>query len=220
MGNCKKLLEILNKSTHTYNSVVKKIFFVFSVFLWLICFKKMPETNLKPHFSNYNRREPFPQFQQPRLIDGFSLEQDRSFNHSRKYLKYLRLPEEPFDLDLNVGYDTYVPGPKEVNITSLLQFIGKTDRQLIDRSGKNLAADFVCYRGLLTQIFTTPYFSRDPWTVLATKFRGTIYLCNYTSPEKKKLYEERDTEYSIKCCYYGKNFERFVLTGEGIVDLD
>lgn len=179
---------------------------------------RMPETTLKPHFSNYSRREPFPRFQQPHIIDGFSLEQDRSFSKSpRKFLKYLRLPEPgTYDFDLNLDYETYVPGPKEVHINCLLEFIGRSwrSKSLLNDSGNGLAADFVCYRGLLTQIFITPYFTRDCWSVVATKYRGTIYLCNYVSPERRKEYEARDTEYSKKCSYYGKNFERFILTGE------
>lgn len=173
----------------------------------------MPETALKPHFSNYNSREQFPSFEKPHIIDGFSLGQDRSIaGSSRRNLKYLRLPDSPFDFDLNVGYESYVPGPKEVNITSLLQCIHHK-KEVFLSSGK-LSADFVCYRGLLTQILTSPYFSRDPWSIIATRYKGTIYLCSYTSPERTKRMQERETEYSNRCCYYGKNFERFIFTGK------
>lgn len=179
----------------------------------------MPETTLKPHFKNYNWREPFPRFQQPKIIDGFSLEQDRSFaKEPRKFLKYWRRPERgSFDFDLNLDYESYVPGPKGVHINTLLGFIGQNKSLLCPAAGKGLAADFVCYRGLLTQVFVTPYFTRDPWCVLATKYKGTVYLCNYVSPERMREYEARDTEYSIKCSYYGKNFERFVLTEDPLV---
>lgn len=175
----------------------------------------MPETKLNPHFRNYDPCAPFPQIQKPHIIDGFSLEQDRSFSQDRrKYLKYWRPPGPgSFDVDLNIGYETYLPGPKEVNIKSLLEFIRRNVKQLLNPNGNRLAANIVCYRGLLTQIFVTPYFARDSWSILATKYKGSIYLCNYVSPEKTKENEARDTEYSLKCSYYGKNFERFVLTG-------
>lgn len=176
----------------------------------------MTETQLKPHFSNYSRRERFPNIQKPQIIEGFCLEQDRSFCDSRKYLKYFCFPEGNFDIDLNTGYESYVPGPKGVHVTSLLQFIGRHWKRLLHSSENRLAADFVCFRGLLTQICITPYFTRDSWSVLAIKYRGTVYLCNYVSPEKMKEYEARDTEYANKCRYYGKNFERFVLTGKDL----
>lgn len=175
----------------------------------------MPETSLKPHFNNYDRREPFPQFQKPVIIEGFSLEQDRSFSkEKRKFLKYFRLPDPgTFSHDLNVDYESYLPGPKEVHINCFLEFIRRSWKSLLNPSGNRLAADVVCYRGLLTQIMVTPYFTRDPWSLVAIKYRGTIYLCNNTSAEKAKEAEARESEYSMKCCYYGKNFERFVLTG-------
>ena len=163
---------------------------------------------LLPHYSNYSPAQPFPEFQQPRILDGFSLEQDRSFQHSRKFLKYLRLPQNnPPGIDLNLGYEDYVPGPKEVNINSLLEFLGRK-KSLLE------GPDFVCYRGLLTRIFISPYFPSDPWTILATRYRGVIYLCHYTSPEQQQAEDQRQTEYSQRCCYYGKNFERFIFTGE------
>lgn len=176
----------------------------------------MPETNLQPHFRNYNPREPFPNFQKPHIIDGFSLEQDRTLSEQpRKYLQFWRRPKPgTFDFDLNLGYESYVPGPKETNINSLLKYYqraGKRNASLFKDS--RLAGDFVCYRGLLTQICITPYSTRDPWSVVAIKFRGTIYLCNYESPEKKKAKEASESEYSRKCAFYGKNFERFVMTG-------
>lgn len=175
----------------------------------------MIPTTLNPDFNRNRRNEAFPNFQLPKVIGGFSLEQDRRFNDSRKYLSYLRLPQEgSFDYDLNVGYESYVPGPKEVHLTSLLEFIGKNKKKLIDPSTKRLNARFVAYRGLLTQICVTPYFPRDSWTISATKYKGTIYLCNYVSPEKKAANEARETEFSQRCSYYGRNFERFILTGE------
>lgn len=176
----------------------------------------MRDTGLKPHFRNYNSQEPFPRFQKPHIIDGFSLEQDRSFSKDRrKFLKFWRRPEPgTFNYDLNLGYDSYIPGPEDGPIASLLVFIDQNWKRLLNPSGSRLAADFVCYRGLLTQICISPYFTKDSWSLLATKYRGTIYLCNYVSPEKKREREAKDTEYSMKCCYYGKNFERFVLTSE------
>lgn len=175
----------------------------------------MPQTELQPHFSNYNSQQPFPNFQRPQIITGFSLSQERDYIPTRKHLKYLRLPDPgSYSFDLNLGYDSYVPGPKEVKLTSLQQFIKANRQCLLDNSGKKLAADFVCYRGLLTQICITPYFPRDSWSITASRSGGSIYLCNYESPEKERTKRAQETDYSRKCSYYGKNFERFILTGE------
>lgn len=166
------------------------------------------QTDLNPHFSHYNARRALPSSSQLKVIDGFSVEHDRSFcKDSRKYLKYLRLPDPgSFAFDLNVGYESYVPGIRHhsLNLNTLIEYIDNKKEDC----GDKFTADFITRRGLLVRIMTTPYIPNDSWSVVATKYRGTIYLC-----KSGKINAEEEPR-SDRHTYYGKNIERFIFTGE------
>ena len=59
----------------------------------------------------------------------------------------------------------------------------------VDLSG----VDFVCWRGLLTKLLTTPFENREGWIIGASKFRGTWFLHDFPT-EAKKLREAQMTE--------------------------
>lgn len=70
-----------------------------------------------------------------------------------------------------------------------------------------LNTDFVCFRGLLTQIMCSLHL-REDWTICATKWKDTIYLC---AADNKQTYNIPKEEQN-KFCSWGYKFEQYMLT--------
>lgn len=123
--------------------------------------------------------------------------------------------------DLNEGIE-HVIRKSEVcsneKLTHLLEFILR-NKQRLRKINQNtecndfFAANFVCYRGLLRLIMCTPYEKRDSWIILATKFKGTIYLCARDT-EKQTQDRLNQTDATKRILSYGFKFEQFILTGK------
>lgn len=189
----------------------------------------MYQTNLNP-ITTLNNTNVFPAISQPKIVGCFSVGPSREFIASGENLKYLNLPSENgkhLQLDLNEGFEIRVPKPdsaKEERIEHLLRFIVGNLGPLRERSpseiqpdvegrgSKILSCDFVCFRGLLRMVMCTPYEPKTNWIVLATRYRGTIYLCAKDTTQKL-LEEANQTEQQKRFCYYGFKFEQHVLTG-------
>ncbi|KXJ78375.1 hypothetical protein RP20_CCG004461 [Aedes albopictus] len=189
----------------------------------------MQETNLNP-IATLNGTKVFPSISQPKAVGCFSVGPQREFIPFGENLKYLSLPKARHNddgrhssrslrLNLNEGFEIRVPKPdsaKEERIDHLLRFIvANLDRLRSGEVGgprsKLLNCDFVCFRGLLRMVMCTPYERHTNWIILATRYRGTIYLCAKDTPEK--LHEEaHQTEQQKRFCYYGFKFEQHVLT--------
>lgn len=60
-------------------------------------------------------------------------------------------------------------------------------------------------------IMSTPYEPRESWTILATRFKGTIFLCNEETPREKERRMNR-TERDKKFLRYGFKFERYIFS--------
>lgn len=103
-------------------------------------------------------------------------------------------------------------------LNHLLEFIVRNKQKLrkvqSEESDKNgaLAADIVCFRGLLRLIMCSPYERRDAWIILATKYKGTIYLCALDT--EKQVKERINMKDATKRIFsYGFKFEQFLLSG-------
>lgn len=182
----------------------------------------MYQTNLNP-IAVLNGTKVFPSISQPKIVGCFSVGPGREFIPTGENLKYLSLPrdDDRLRIDLNEGFEIRVPKPdsaKQERIDHLLRFIvGNLDRLRAEdvpgRGSKPLICDFVCFRGLLRMVMCTPYERRTSWIILATRYKGTIYLCAKDTPEK--LHEEaQQTEQQKRFCYYGFKFEQHVLTDD------
>lgn len=184
------------------------------------------DTHLQPHHRNFNEKT-FPIFQKPKIVGYFSIDKDRQYISDASICKYLQLPQinEPLRFDLNKGYDTVVHKPNNIDekINHLLTFILKNNHILNNNSkpsepesctNENLQqkSPIVCFRGLLRLLMCTPYEYQNGWIILATKFRGTIYLCAQETKEEKHR-RLTITEQSKKFCSYGFKFEQYILTG-------
>lgn len=148
---------------------------------------------------------PFPKFEKPRLEGFFSVDEHRNYQDSLTNLKYLKIPAK-VKFDLNKGDDIYVVKPAsadEEKLNHLLEFL------IVNKTEKPNIPDFLCFRGLLTMLMLTPY-EQEPWIILATKFKGTIFLCNKRT-ERAKATRLKQTERDRKFMRYGFKFESFIL---------
>lgn len=166
----------------------------------------MKQTDLRP---SHNIR-PFPRFNRPEIEGYFSVDGDRKYLDSLCNLKYLKIPPR-INFNLNEGDSSYVEKPSSADqeqITHLLTFIMKNLNSVMTTQKK---PDFVCFRGLLRMLMSTPYEENEPWIVLATKFKSTIYLCAQET-EAKKCEKLRRTERDKKFLRYGFKFENHILS--------
>lgn len=166
----------------------------------------MHTTDLRPSHSI----RAFPKFSRPVMEGYFSIDRDRKYHDSLCNLKYLKIPPT-VNFNLNEGDSSYVEktaSADEEQIKHLLTFIMKHKDTVMSKQN---APDFVCFRGLLRMLMSTPYEEREPWIVLATKFKGTIYLCSEET-QLKKSEKLRRTDRDKKFLRYGFKFESYILS--------
>lgn len=199
-------------------------------FVWIetvFTSNKMQSSTKNTYLSPRKTREPsrFPSISQPKIIGSFSVDANRQYLSDARNCKYVykNYRSDRIDYDLNDGIDQVIRKPesaKDEKIDHLLEFIVRNKRSLrrnrtegSNDGGAVLAADIVCFRGLLRLIMCSPYEQRDPWIILATKYKGTIYLC---AQETEKQIQDRMnlTEATKQIFSYGFKFEQFILSGE------
>jgi RAT1-interacting protein len=172
---------------------------------------------LRPN-PRYNEVAQFPNISKPKIIGSFSVDQNREYRPNNDNLKFLVLPKKPPSFDLNQGYENYrfKPDTSSEKINHLLTFIlenldrcRRVDDENAGPTGQ-LKFDIVCFRGLLRLLMCTPYEFREPLSILATRYRGTVYLCTKELDEKR---QERlnQTEATKKILSYGFKFEQFIF---------
>lgn len=172
------------------------------------------ETSLEPHYSKYNINT-FPNITKPKIIGYFSINKNRKYIPNYSQLQYLKLPlsSRHLNYDLNVGFETVIPKPKcDEKLDFLLKYIlNSLSPKTLQHNEQPIKHNFVCFRGLLRLIMCTPYENKENWIILATKFKGTIYLCAEETDEKRTR-EANETEKSKRFCYYGFKFETYFLS--------
>lgn len=180
--------------------------------------------SLNPHFKNFNPHQ-FPNISKPRMISGFSIVNNHQVPDYSQ-LKYLKIPNpNNLRLDLNIGFENRIVKPPAQNnkidhiltyILSDLKKLKNCDEEIKIR-GNLFNYQFVCFRGLLRLLMCTPYDLRESWIVLAMKYKGSIYLCQLETDEKKcqRLNEDEKTKLF---CSYGFKFEQYLLTGKYVIN--
>ena len=83
---------------------------------------------------------------------------------------------------------------------------------LINFSNFRIQPNFVCFRGLLTMLFCTPFSPRDGWIISAAKWRGTIYLYAYKTLEEKRRCADFPPRVH-RIMSWGFKFEKYILSG-------
>lgn len=203
---------------------------------WLVCLNRRINSVYKQsltmcssikntYLSPRNTREParFPSISQPKIIGHFSLNENRQYFTDARNCKYVykHYKSERVEYDLNDGIEHVKRKPdsaKDEKITHLLEFIIRNKRKLRKNQTEDsnrdgiLLPEFICFRGLLRMIMCSPYEQRDSWTILATKYKGTIYLC---AEETEKQIQERMnmTSNMKRILSYGFKFEQYILSG-------
>lgn len=177
------------------------------------------------HLSPENTRVPsqFPSFSQPKIVGSFSVNENRQYLPDARNCKYVykNYQTDRTNYNLNEGMEHVIRKPESASaekLNHLLEFIVRNKQKLrrvpSEESDKNgvLAADIVCFRGLLRLIMCSPYERRDAWIILATKYKGTIYLCALDT--EKQLKERLNVTDAMKRIFsYGFKFEQFILSG-------
>jgi len=138
---------------------------------------------------------------------------------SRSGLNYLARPKNPekVQLDLNVGLDRVERKGEESQggaegLDNLLRAIlGNRERFAVAGELESLHTDLVCYRGLLTTLLCTPYEGREGWEVEVVKWRGTMYLKQRETAERRRQ-RERETERQRTMSSWGYKFEQYLST--------
>lgn len=183
------------------------------------------DTRLEPNFRKFDRNGRRKKISKPHIVGYFSIDHNRQFIPNQSNLKYLKLPPkgQPIHFDLNEGYESVQHKPATAvkdKLNHILHFILLNLKRLTTRnvnpestSDKFLDCDIICFRGKLRMLMCTPYENRDGWSLVATKWKGNIYLCEYPT-EQDILKKQNETEASTKICSYGFKFEQFVMSGE------
>ncbi|XP_066944471.1 decapping and exoribonuclease protein-like isoform X2 [Macrobrachium rosenbergii] len=134
-------------------------------------------------------------FRRPMFIGDFSLDDNRQFCHDRRNLNYIPVDFEStkeVEYDLNIGMDKVVRKDYEVlkkdKLSQLLNWllVNKHKFHTKDNAGRPLQ-----------------------------RFRGTIYMWSYETPEKKAD-REAQTEEQLKMCSWGYKFEQYMTEGSDI----
>lgn len=170
-----------------------------------------------------------PQLREPKEIGCFSLIGDREYVHSNRKMGYLVEPEptSPLDWDLNKGFAKRIPKSH-----SLVEKLDNLLRWVVDNLEKfsapcdhgkptGLHTDFVSYRGLLTVIMCSVYETRENWMLGATKYKDTIYLCQYATEEAVRRNENQSAK-EERMTSWGYKFEQYMIAGEptGVPDTE
>lgn len=168
------------------------------------------------HVSPDIYRKNFPNFGRPKIVGFMSLDSERNYHADTRQLMFARdIEDKSVNFDLNLHMDKVKHQPPNLNerITHLLQFLSDQEKRL-NYSNNNIdSAKFFCYRGLLTCVACTPYENREPWRIVATLFKGNIYLCARDTQDKidrLRNMTERDKMFTS----WGYKFEQFVLSDD------
>lgn len=163
--------------------------------------------DIRPNFEPKR----FPTISLPKIIGHYSTDKNDDYKADASMCKYLYQADarKHVRFDLNLGYELAVRQPYEVqeSLDNLLSCIAQNMNKFKD--GNRLKHDFVCFRGHLKKIMSTPY--NGDWIILATNYRGTVYFCERQTDAKREL--ERD-EYMKLVSAYGRKFEQYMLTSD------
>lgn len=160
----------------------------------------------------------FPSISKPEIVGYFSVDKNRRYVPDLSQCKFIAHIDGSVRFDLNHGYGNVIRKNENLNekLEHLLQFIKQNIpllRNPAEDSRKLLAADVVCFRGLLRALMCMPYENREPMIVLATNYRGTIYLCAQET-EKRKGERLSQSEMQKRIMSYGFKFEQYMMSGK------
>jgi len=173
----------------------------------------------------------FPVFQLPKLLGSFSLDFSRKYLNDNSQLRYISLPGYGTEttwkvrFDLTAGVEQAIEKDNEAiqnhMLDDLLTWIVQERKlknpALVDNQSSQQqikGIDFVCFRGLLTLIITTPYENANPdnsWTLVATRHQNVIYLWQIKNDEAKQSFRRNPMQQQMSI--WGFKFEQYLCAG-------
>ncbi|KAF8929471.1 hypothetical protein BGZ58_008926 [Dissophora ornata] len=185
-------------------------------------------------------------FRQPVEIGSFSYDEKRNFVMDDSQLKYYFPPDLRKPNNLSVNYDKYCTRDTFVDehIDALLDAlvcirdreeqgpIQAQDQQENSHDNPKVEqqkdgnperpsttkADFICYRGVITKIMCTPYTKNEPWELGATLYKGSIYIEEHVSSEKRKNALGSNDRHKL-LSYWGYRFETICTISKPVSEL-
>ncbi|KAF9378398.1 Dom-3 Z [Podila verticillata] len=182
-------------------------------------------------------------FRQPVEIGSFSYDEQRNFIMDDSQLKYYYPPDLSKPNNLSVNYDKYIARDPMVDehIDALLDALicikdkeeesesssqdpsggtnsGKDPHPQQQHRASMTRADFVCYRGILTKIMCTPYTRNEPWELGATLYKGSIYIEEHVTEEKRKIAGGSGERHKLMS-YWGYRFETICNISKPVSEL-
>ncbi|XP_076035928.1 decapping and exoribonuclease protein-like [Oratosquilla oratoria] len=141
-------------------------------------------------------------FENITVLGSYSTDEKREFCHDQSNLAFIKQKYIPDDEEMKVNLDLNAFPGKVVkfekdnrkSLKQLMQWI-LSSKDEICQQGKprKLRPNVVCAHHVLSTIAQTPYTSQSPWTLCATKFRGTLFL--YT--DEDEIYENNYTRWGL-----------------------
>lgn len=182
------------------------------------------DTHLKPNYRNFDHYGRCRRISKPYIIGSFSIDRNRHFIPDYSNCKYLKLPSsnQPIHFNLNDGYELVQRKPenaKAEKLDHILKFILLNLKNLVavntsrECAEKFLHFDIICFRGKLRMLMCTPYEFREGWSLLVTKWKGNIYICEFETDEAKAKRQSQSEE-SKRICSYGFKFEQFIMSSK------
>merc|ERR1719244_122005 len=121
------------------------------------------------------------------------------------------------NFDLNKGMSRVVrakTSKSEEQLDHLLRgILQHKDRFAVGGEMSSLHTDVVCFRGLLTTLLATPYEGREGWQIRVARWRGTVYILQVET-EQRRVQKERETDRQKVMCSWGFKFETFLTSTE------
>ncbi|XP_071650895.1 decapping and exoribonuclease protein-like [Temnothorax longispinosus] len=131
------------------------------------------------------------------LIGHFSIDSDLQYRADLSQLKYYIPPLDPdnVNFDLNINCTSARDKPTSyIRFENILRWIWdnfhRIERPLSEQEQDEerwLDIDFICSRGIIRKLLCEPYAKMsDEWIICASKYRGTIYLCEFCPDARER----------------------------------
>ncbi|KAM0732696.1 Decapping and exoribonuclease protein [Formica fusca] len=134
-------------------------------------------------------------------------------------MKYYVPPSDPDNVSFDLNKDSKSTRHKStsyIKLDDILRWISDNFNLLekpLSREGQWLDTDFICRRGALKTILCTPYERSKNWIICASKYRGTIYLCEFYTNEKEHRRVNATTQ-EKRLSSLGYKFEQYMVADQ------
>ncbi|KYM88373.1 60S ribosomal protein L13a [Atta colombica] len=154
------------------------------------------------------------------LIGHFSIDNDLQYHADLSQLKYYIPPSDPnnvnFDLNKNFMSTRHRP-TSYLKLDNLLRWLSNNFHRFekplsVLQKEHWLDIEFIASRGTIKTILYSLYKMRDEWIICASKYRGTIYLCEFYSNEREHQYINASmSEKQLQS--WGYKFDQYMIAG-------